>query len=262
MRVEHRHVATPKRLASHLTREIVQALDAAPHPRAQQEPGMVIEGRAEHGWDREHEVAIDHPRMEDLTDLADPVVHIDFGAPQTQGRFTAHRSQVLSLTTLLAAVCDIAHLFRVATRQHLGDQASGVRRLIPRMGVLKRLPVIGKDLLEDTPIPRGFGHYRVAPSEGDMIVTVKRLYHGLAAASTPHRPIHGHPQPPRSSLINESFRDRKNAKSYTLQINVSNSGSESWTGIGVVTSCGAGVLIRQWPYGRNGDVTWKSELLR
>ena len=47
-----------------------------------------------------------------------------------------------------------------------------------------------------------------------MIVTVKRLYHGLAAASTPHRPIHGHPQPPRSSLINESFRDRKNEKSF------------------------------------------------
>src|SRR5262245_1514837 len=163
-------------------------------------------------------MAIDHPLVEDLTYLADQVVHIDFGAPQAQGRFTAHRHQVLPLATLLAAVFDIAHLFRVATCQHLGYQAIVVRRLIPRMGVLKRLPVIGKDLLEDTPIPRGFGHHRVAPSEGDRIVTVKRLYHGLAAASTPHRPIHGHPQPPRSSLINESFRDRKNEKSYTIEI--------------------------------------------
>jgi hypothetical protein len=84
--------------------------------------------------------------------------------------------------------------------------------------VLKRLPVIGKDLLEDPPIPRGFGHYRVAPSEGDRMVTVKRLSHGLAAAPPPHRPLHGPPQPPRSSLINESFRDRKNEKSYTIQL--------------------------------------------
>ncbi len=66
MRVEHRDVATPERLAPHLTLEIVQALDSAPHQRAQQEPGIVIEGRAEHGWDGENEVAIDHPLVEDL----------------------------------------------------------------------------------------------------------------------------------------------------------------------------------------------------
>jgi hypothetical protein len=46
------------------------------------------------------------------------------------------------------------------------------------------------------------------------------------------------------------------------KINVSNSGSESWTGIGVVAGFGAVVLIMQWPYGRNGDVTWRSELLQ
>jgi hypothetical protein len=39
------------------------------------------------------------------------------------------------------------------------------------------------------------------------------------------------------------------------KINASNSGAESWTGIGVVAGCGAVVLIMQWPYGRNGDVT-------
>src|SRR5215472_13928452 len=44
--------------------------------------------------------------------------------------------------------------------------------------------------------------------------------------------------------------------------NASNSGSESWTGIGVVADCGAVVLIMQWPYGKNGDVTWRSELLQ
>ena len=36
---------------------------------------------------------------------------------------------------------------------------------------------------------------------------------------------------------------------------VSNSGAESWTGIGVVAGCGAVVLIVQWPHGRNGEVT-------
>src|SRR2546429_5373394 len=92
--------------------------------------------------------------------------------------------------------------------------------LIARMGVGESIPVVGKDLLEDTPISRGFGHHRVAPSWGDMIVTVKRLYHGLAASSTPHRPVHGHPHPPRSSLINGSFRDRENEKSYTMDIRI------------------------------------------
>jgi hypothetical protein len=46
------------------------------------------------------------------------------------------------------------------------------------MGALKRLPVIGEDLLEDTPVPRGYCHHAVAPSEGDTLVTVQRLYHG------------------------------------------------------------------------------------
>src|SRR5215470_5776036 len=44
--------------------------------------------------------------------------------------------------------------------------------------------------------------------------------------------------------------------------NASNSGAESWTGIGVVASCGAVVLIMQWPYERHGNVTWGSALLQ
>jgi hypothetical protein len=40
------------------------------------------------------------------------------------------------------------------------------------MGVLKRGPVIGKNLLEDTPVPRDVCHHRVAPSEGDQVVWV------------------------------------------------------------------------------------------
>src|SRR5713101_6515418 len=123
---------------------------------------------------------------------------------------------MLALATVQATVFDVPHLFRVATPKHLGHQAIIIRRLVTRMGVLKRVPVIGKDLLEDTPVPRGCCNHRVAPSGGDTIVTVQRLYHALAASSTPHRPVYGPPQPPRSSLINGSFRDRKNAFSYTM----------------------------------------------
>src|SRR3954453_3996459 len=56
------------------------------------------------------------------------------------------------------------NLFRIATRQHLGHQAIVVGSLIPRVGALKRVPAIGKELLEDTPVPRGWWHHRVAPS--------------------------------------------------------------------------------------------------
>src|SRR5437764_1287149 len=86
------------------------------------------------------------------------------------------------------------------------------------MGVLKRLPVVGKDLFEDAPVPRGYCNHPVAPSGGDTIVTMKRLYHGLPTSSTPHRPVDSHPHPPLSSLSNGSFRDRENAFSYTMHI--------------------------------------------
>src|SRR6266852_8133128 len=45
---------------------------------------------------------------------------------------------------------------------------------------------------------------------------MKRLYHGLPASSTPHRPVDSHPHPPLSSLSNGSFRDRENEFSYTM----------------------------------------------
>jgi hypothetical protein len=49
-----------------------------------------------------------------------------------------------------------------------------------------------------------------------MLVTVQRLYHNLPASSTPHQPVYGYPHPPRSSLMNESLLNRKNAFSYTM----------------------------------------------
>src|SRR6266516_2630303 len=46
------------------------------------------------------------------------------------------------------------------------------------------------------------------------------------------------------------------------KINASNSGADSWTGIGVVAGFCIVVLIMQWPHRRNGEVTWRSELLQ
>src|SRR6266496_3961625 len=46
------------------------------------------------------------------------------------------------------------------------------------------------------------------------------------------------------------------------KINASNSGADSWTGIGVVAGFCTVVLIMQWPHRRKGEVTGRSELLQ
>src|SRR4029453_12317084 len=100
-----------------------------------------------------------------------------------------------TLATPQAAVFDIAHLLRVATRQHLGHQALVVGGLVAGMGVGKRVPVLGKDLLEDIPVSRGGGHHRVPPSGGDDLLVMKRLYHAPAPSSTPPPPARTKPSP-------------------------------------------------------------------
>ena len=72
---------------------------------------------------------------------------------------------------------EVSHLLGIATLEHLGSQTVVIGGLIARMGVFKRVPVIGKDLLEDAPVPRGFGHHRVAPSWGVGQVAVQPFYH-------------------------------------------------------------------------------------
>src|SRR5919109_885866 len=106
-----------------------------------------------------------------------------------------------TLATPQAAVFDIAHLFRVATRHHLRHQALVVGRLVARMGVGERVPVLGKDLLEDTPIPRGVGHHRVPPSGGEDLLVMKRFYPASAVSSPPPLPVPRQPSP--ASVIPE-----------------------------------------------------------
>src|SRR5438876_1258175 len=200
--MDHGDVAPPERLAPDLAIKSVQALHPASHQRAHQHRGVLVKDRAKHRRDREDDVPIDHTLVQDLAHLAHPGVHGDFGTPQAQRRFAAHCHPMGALATLQAAVLDIAHLVRVATRQHLGHEAIVVGGLIPRMGALKRVPALGKDLLEDTPVPRGLWHHRGAPSWGDELLTVQRLYHASSASSTPHRPVLG--QPSLASFILES----------------------------------------------------------
>ena len=50
----------------------INALNRAP---------CVVEGCAEHDRNRQDDVTIDHPLVDGLADLTDPVVHVDFGAP-------------------------------------------------------------------------------------------------------------------------------------------------------------------------------------
>src|SRR5437016_12767800 len=94
-------------------------------------------------------------------------------------------SKVISASALRQRHSDRAYFFRVAARQHLGHQAIVVRRLVARMGLLKRLPVVSKDLLEDIPVPRGGCHHRIAPSGGDQSVAMERLEHAAAPSLTP-----------------------------------------------------------------------------
>ena len=199
MRVEDRDGATLQCLPPDCAIEIIQALRTTAHQGAQHDRRVVVEGRAEHRRHREDNMAIDDPLVEDLAHLADPVIAVDFGTSSAQRRFAAHRHQVLPLATAQAAVFEVPYLLGIATPKHLRHQTIVIRRLIPRMGVLKRLPVIRKDLLEDTSVPRGCCNPRGAPSWGDTMATVQRLYHGLPASSTPHRPTYGHPCP--SSLL-------------------------------------------------------------
>src|SRR5205807_3238377 len=96
-----------------------------------------------------------------------------------------------------------------------GHKVIVVGRLVARMGVCEPVPVLGKDLLEDVPVPRGCCKHEGAPSESGQFAG-QRLYHVSSAPSTPHRSPAGHPQPPPASLHDNEFRDPKNAISYTM----------------------------------------------
>jgi hypothetical protein len=60
---------------------------------------------------------------------------------------------MLALTTVETSVLDIAHVVGITAVEHLLHEAVIVRRVIARAQLFKPLPVIGKDLFEDAPVP-------------------------------------------------------------------------------------------------------------
>src|SRR5439155_25386756 len=92
-----------------------------------------------------------------------------------------------ALAAVQTAILDVPDLFRIATHEHLRHQTIVIGGLIARMGVLKRLPVIGKDLLKDTPVPGGCCKHLRPPSEGgwdcDGAVVVPRLLRAVHSSS-------------------------------------------------------------------------------
>src|SRR5688500_189860 len=132
MCVDYRDVTILEWFAPDLAIEVIQALPPAPHQLTQQDLSVLVEGGAEHVWHRQDDMAIDHALMQGLAHLADPVVHVDFGTPQAQRRFTAHRHEMLALTTVETSILDIAHLVGVAAIKHLVDETVIVGRVVAR----------------------------------------------------------------------------------------------------------------------------------
>ena len=71
MRVEHRDVASLKRLPPDSAVEIVEAVRPTAYKRAQYDRGVLVESGAEHRRDRQDDVPIDDALMENLTHLTD-----------------------------------------------------------------------------------------------------------------------------------------------------------------------------------------------
>ena len=200
MGVKHRDVPPAQRLAPDGAIEIIQALCPAAHERAQHDRRVLVKSGAEHRWHRQDDVPIDDALVEDFAHLTDPVVDIHFGAAQAQGRFATHRHTMFTLATVRAAVFEVPHLVWVATPEHLRHKIIIVGRLVTRMGLRKLFPVIGKDLLEDVPVPRGCCKHQGAPSWGVEMV-VQRLYHTSPAPSTPSAVCMGTSSSPSLPLI-------------------------------------------------------------
>src|SRR6266478_5390906 len=117
---------------------------------------------------------------------------------------------MLALAAVQTAILDVPHLCRIATREHLRHQTVVIGGLIARMGVLKRLPVIGKDLLKDTPVPGGCCKHPRPPSEGewacDGAVVVPRLLRAVHSSS--------------AIAITAYISNTKNENSYTIKKNL------------------------------------------
>src|SRR5215813_6060893 len=92
---------------------------------------------------------------------------------------------MLPLPTVQATVRHTPHFYGVPTGEHLVDERIVIPALIARMGLLERLPVLGKNLLKNTPRPGGCEQHRRPPSQEVAVVVIPWLYHGSSTLSTP-----------------------------------------------------------------------------
>ncbi len=72
-------IAPFERLTTDPAEEIIQALHATAHQLTQQLLGMLIKRVSEDIGHRQHDVTVDDTVVQHLTDLADPVINVDFG---------------------------------------------------------------------------------------------------------------------------------------------------------------------------------------
>jgi hypothetical protein len=166
MGLDHDDIAALEGLATHRTKEIVQALHPTLHEWTEQRFGMLIKWCSQDIRHGEDNMPIDDPVMEHLTNLSDPMVDIDLGTSQAQRRLTAHGNAMFPLTTMETAVFDIAYLVRIPTPEHLVDKVIVVGRIVARTERFKPLPMLGKDLFKNVPTGSDFCIHRSAPIWG------------------------------------------------------------------------------------------------
>jgi hypothetical protein len=166
MRVQHGEGAALEGSALDDAREGIATLRPTPHEGTQHDGGVLLEGPPEHRRDGQHDVPRDDPLVQHVADWAAPGVGIHFGAASAQGGWAAQRHHRRAVAAVHAAVLTRADLGWMATGQHRGHQLVILRGLRACMGLLEGLPVLGKNLREDTAVPWRYGKHPHPPSEG------------------------------------------------------------------------------------------------
>src|SRR6516165_2161936 len=145
-------------------------------------------------------MTVDDALMEHPTDLADPVVDVDFGAAQAQRRLTTHRDLMGALPTMQTPILDIPHPLRIAACEHLVHKAVIVARIVTRIDACAPVPVLSKDLFEEVPGRRSYCSHQAASLQSVGWWVIGLFYHIPSLTSTPSAVLTRILPPPRSPL--------------------------------------------------------------
>jgi len=122
---------------------------------------------------------------------------------------------------MLTAILDIAHLIRIAAREHLVHKPIVVAGIVARMDVFEPLPVLDKDLFEDVPVLRRLCNHQIALREGVGLLGIKRFYHVSLSESTPSSVCTATPSPTSLAL---EIRGRQGSRKMNFPIRLKNNG--------------------------------------